>query len=86
MSEYGELRVTHTARGIAKYEIEVTHKQLYKHQVIKGDDRQIVVRKASMKAAQWDEMERKGVKGEKGGEKGSGLELQGHRNRRFQQQ
>ena len=54
MSHCGKVRVRNTVRGLPRYEIEVTHAELHKHQVIRGDDRNIVERRASMKAAEWD--------------------------------
>lgn len=56
MSELGQLYQTYTKTGLCRYEIEVVHRQLHKHQLIRGADRDIVARKAYAKAAQWDQM------------------------------
>jgi len=55
-SEHGPLRTSFTARGLLRYEIEVQHRQLAKYQVIRGDDRDVVMQKAETKMAQWDDM------------------------------
>ena len=48
--------VTYTARGLARYEVEVRHDGLSRYQVVRGDDEYVVQQKALAKAAQWDEM------------------------------
>ena len=55
MSELGSIRTTYTARGLARFELEVAHAALHKYQVIKGDDKNVVVARAHVKAAEWDE-------------------------------
>jgi restriction system protein len=55
MSERSETKVTHTARGLPRYEIEVWHKKLNKYEVIRGEDSHVVEQKARAKMAQWDE-------------------------------
>lgn len=59
MSTIGELRTSYTARGIKKYEVEVSHAELHKYQKIRGDDRYTVNERAKALAAQWDEMWKK---------------------------
>lgn len=41
---------------MSKYYIEVTHRELNKYQVIRGNDKAEVERRARAKAAQWDDM------------------------------
>ena len=59
MSEFGEISVSHTARGIPRFELELSHEGLSKFQVIKGDSPAIVEQKACAKMEQWNEMWRK---------------------------
>ncbi|MEO1696616.1 MAG: restriction endonuclease [Planctomycetota bacterium] len=54
-SQIGDVSIAYTARGLRRYEVEVTHTGLHKMQVVRGDNRQVVVQKASLKAKQWDE-------------------------------
>lgn len=56
MSRMGQLQTTYTARGFRRYEIEVSHAQLHKFQIVRGDDQTIVGQKAQAVAAQWDDM------------------------------
>jgi restriction system protein len=56
MSERSETRITHTARGLRRYEIEISHKELNRYQVIRGENSHVVEKKALAKMAQWDEM------------------------------
>src|SRR5688572_20232094 len=51
----GKMGVKYSARGIASCEIELSHKGLHKHRVVRGPDSTIVRRKASVQAAAWDE-------------------------------
>ncbi len=55
MSILSDMHAFTNARGSVRYEIEVRHNKLHKHQVIKGDCEGIVKRKAEMKAQEWDE-------------------------------
>ena len=50
----GQIRVSHTARGLTRYEIEVRHNGLRKYQLIRGDDQDAVAQKAQAKMEQWD--------------------------------
>jgi len=59
MSTIGEMRTSYTARGLPRYEIEVSDRQLHKYQVIRGDDDSSVGQRARALAAQWDEMWKK---------------------------
>jgi restriction system protein len=56
MSEFGELEVSFTAKGLPRYSLKVSHKGLKKLQVIKGDDRFIVSQKARLLGTHWDEI------------------------------
>lgn len=56
MSEIGAPRVTYTARGLRRVEIDVTHSQLHRFQTVKGDSDGIVSAKARAKALEWDAM------------------------------
>lgn len=49
----GQLKVSYTARGLARYELEMWHDGLKKHRVIRGDDDDIVRRKAQLQAIEW---------------------------------
>lgn len=51
----GIATVTHSARGIATYSVEVFHDGLHKHTLIKAPDRQILINKANAVAQRWDE-------------------------------
>jgi len=59
MSECGKVKVTYTARGLQRYEVEVRHRGLHRYQVIRGDNKLVVETKARAKMAQWDEMWKK---------------------------
>lgn len=52
----GGTSVSHSARGLARYEIEVRHRGLNKYQVVRGSEENVVQQKAYAKAAQWDDM------------------------------
>lgn len=54
-ARYGELLVTYTKSGSARYAIEVWHDRLNKHRVIKGDDQSLVLRKAQVQIKDWEE-------------------------------
>ncbi|MCO6437878.1 MAG: restriction endonuclease [Phycisphaerae bacterium] len=56
MGEIGDVTCWHTARGLARYSVLVTHAGLHKFQEIKSDDRYVLLQKAHAKLAQWDEM------------------------------
>jgi len=55
MSDIGSIKVTYTARGLERYEVHVSHTQLHKYQVIRGDNREAVKIKAQVLGQQWDE-------------------------------
>ena len=65
MSEIGDLEYYHTASGLVRYQITVSHSELNQYQVIKGDDSYVVSQKARAKALQWDERWKKKAEGEK---------------------
>ena len=54
MSRVGSLRQTFTRSGLARYEIEVSHPELCKYQLIRGEEPQFVTARAAAKAAEWD--------------------------------
>lgn len=56
MSKSGNINQFYTTRGMTRYEVEVSHDQLNKYQVIRGDNHYIVQQKAEAKMATWDEM------------------------------
>ncbi len=55
-SEFGEINVIHSARGIPRYAIEISHPGLNKFQIVKGDSQEDVEQKACAKMVQWNEM------------------------------
>ena len=55
MSKIGKVRVSYTAKGLARYQVQVEHTGLHKVQVIKSESQTIVQQKASALAARWDE-------------------------------
>jgi len=59
MSEIGRLESWSTARGLPRYLVAVSHAELHKYQVVRGDHAGIVTRRAQALAAQWDEVWRK---------------------------
>src|SRR5690606_3696851 len=56
MSEHGPLEVSYTAKGLPRYSIAIWHNNLNKYKIVKGDDQHVVMRKATVAMAQWDEM------------------------------
>ncbi len=56
MSQSGPLLPYYTAKGLVKYQMEVSHSGLHKHQVIQGDSQNFVLMKARMKREEWDEI------------------------------
>lgn len=65
MSRHGQIRITYTARGLSRYEIEVFHDQLNKYQLIRGDEQNVVTQKATAKMAEWDDIWKKRTENEK---------------------
>lgn len=61
MSEIGQIRVSYTKTGLARFSIKVAHLELHKFQDIKGDDAGVVQGRARAKAAEWDAMWAKSV-------------------------
>lgn len=53
MLEIGEVQVTYLKNGSARYLIEMAHRGLKKHRVIKGEHRDIVRQKARLEAEKW---------------------------------
>ncbi|MBM3492721.1 MAG: hypothetical protein FJX72_00135 [Armatimonadetes bacterium] len=56
MSEIGEMVVWRTARGLARYQIEVWHHGLHRYQMIRADSSAVLASRARALAAQWDEL------------------------------
>lgn len=54
MSQLGSLRQTFTKSGLARYEVEVTHPELCKYQLVRGESPGVVQARATAKAAEWD--------------------------------
>jgi len=54
-TRFGNIEVSYTTRGIATYRLEMWHDGLKKHRVIKGNDSQIIERKARLQAYDWME-------------------------------
>jgi restriction system protein len=55
-TEAGPPQVKYSARGSVSYSIEVYHKRLHKHRLIRGPDNQVVTAKVRLQAAEWDEL------------------------------
>ncbi len=55
MLEMSDMRTTYLKNGSARYAIELTHRGLKKHQIIKGEYPRVVQQKARLKAAEWAE-------------------------------
>ena len=55
MSRHSQIRISYTARGVARYEIEIFHDYFNKYQLIRGDEQNIVIQRANAKMAEWDE-------------------------------
>src|SRR5689334_20909096 len=51
--QVGQLQVAYSSRGIATYRIEVLHRGLSRHRVIKGNNAIIVERKAALLLEEW---------------------------------
>ncbi|HIA01248.1 MAG TPA: hypothetical protein EYN66_04975, partial [Myxococcales bacterium] len=60
-SQCSQMWMSYTARGLDRYEIEVSHPELGKFQRLKGDNQYVVTQKANAKMQMWDEMWRKRV-------------------------
>ena len=56
MSKCSEIRITYTKSGLEKFVIEISHEELNKYKLIKGDDAHVVKRKALVEMDHWDEM------------------------------
>src|SRR5690625_1299110 len=51
--QIGDIDITRNARGVITYRIELWHRDLNKHRVIRGNDRDIVARKADLQIEEW---------------------------------
>ncbi len=51
----GQMLVSHSRRGIPTYQIEIAHTGLHKHRVIRGNDQNVVARKADLQIQQWEQ-------------------------------
>lgn len=59
MTEFGELKVSFSSRGIPKYEIKLTHTGLKKVQVLRDGDRELLLQKARLRGSEWDQQWRR---------------------------
>ena len=50
---FSDMEVSHSARGIPTFRVELWHDGLKKHRQIRGSERVVVDRKARMQAAEW---------------------------------
>lgn len=55
MLHVSELETFYLKNGNRRYQLELSHRGLRKHKVIKGDDAGIVRRKAELQSAEWEE-------------------------------
>lgn len=55
MTNVGGMDTTYTATGLPRYQIQVSHQQLHKYQVVRGDNPAVVQARARALAAQWDQ-------------------------------
>jgi restriction system protein len=53
--EVGDFQVLTTARGLSFFQVELAHFGLHKHRIIKGNDLDVVQRKADLQVKQWRE-------------------------------
>jgi hypothetical protein len=53
-TRFGEVTVTHSARGIATYSAEAFHDGLHKHALLKAHDTSVLLNKAQALATQWN--------------------------------
>lgn len=51
----GQLQCEYTTRGAEKWTLEVWHDGLGKHRLLRGPEKEIVLRKAELQAGQWEE-------------------------------
>jgi restriction system protein len=54
-TQVGQLQITRGARSVT-YSVEVVHRGLYKHRLIRGSDLQVVQNKVATQVAEWDEL------------------------------
>jgi restriction system protein len=55
-TEIGELQFRQNSRGGGSYWLEVFHRGLHKHRVLKGPDGQVIIAKVRLQAAEWDSL------------------------------
>jgi len=48
-------KIKYGPRGSVSYSIEICHKGLHKHRIVRGPDRQVVASKVLLQGAEWDE-------------------------------
>src|SRR5271156_2630194 len=63
-SEVGQVLVKYSANGIASYTLELSHRGLHKHRLLRAPDLSIVKAKALLQAAEWNELWTKRVAAE----------------------
>lgn len=59
MSNHSEIQRFYTKSGLKRYQIEIWHTQLNKHQIMRSDDKYVLTTKAQLRMQQWDDMWRK---------------------------
>ena len=53
-TQLGQLEVSYTSRGVARYSLEIWHDGLNKHRVIRGETSEIVELKAQLQVQEWN--------------------------------
>jgi len=53
--QVGNLQVSYSKSGVPTYRLELWHRELKKHRVIRGNERRVVERKATLQAGEWNE-------------------------------
>jgi restriction system protein len=54
-TKVGQIEVSYSARGIPSYSLELWHDGLKKHRLIRGREDAVILRKAEIQIAEWDE-------------------------------
>lgn len=55
MGRIGDVEVTHTATGLARYRIEIAHHELNRFEVVRADSAIVALKKARARVASWDD-------------------------------
>ncbi|MFC1677753.1 hypothetical protein ACFL3G_11920 [Planctomycetota bacterium] len=56
MSNCSQIMTTYTKSGLKRFEIEISHDELNKYKLVKGDDKHVVKQKAFAEMARWNEI------------------------------